>query len=248
MNYAIELGVQQTARTIEQALRYQSPLQIEPRTWEDAGTLDGRLTGANNESLFAECEVAPDLAPESLVGTYCDVALHLGQDRFIFSTHVTGTQRNGDKTWIELARPARINVCQRRRLWRTRLAKSSDVRVQWHLAGVSHTAIGRLCNISGDGLACLVDAPVAASLSVGEPVSVQFALPQNPDIFSLRATLRAKSPGADDRRVMLGIQFDEPASTCPGGAAHGLQAYLVAYYGGQDDIDDLTPVQKETSS
>lgn len=231
MDYAIELGSQQSVRTLEQAVRYQATVLLEPATWPTNDGLKGRLVEAGPKALRVEITEPPMLALDSLVNVYCDGVLLLGQDRFLLNEHVIGAELQGDRWYVELARPARLLVCERRRFWRVRLAESSELRLTWDQDGASRSAVGQLCNISGEGLACLIDTPAAQSIRIGEEVLTTFELPGCETRFDLAAVLCSRTPAADREKTILGMQFLEPASSGKGGPVQRLSEFLLRRYG-----------------
>jgi len=231
MKYAIELSAAQSARTLELAVRHGATALLEPRTWVDAQGLKGRLLDVNTEILRVEVTETPLCSLELIVGVYCDTSLLLGQDLFMFCTNVVQAERPDDHWHIALARPARLQVCQRRRLWRVQLAESSCVRLQWGPSDSLSTATGRLLNISGDGLACLVDVPTAEDIAIGDVVMTSFSLPGCDRPFELAAVLCNKTEASDAGRRILGMQFLEPASSGMSAATRDLNAFLLKRYG-----------------
>lgn len=231
MEYAIDLNPRQSARTLEQAVRYQATALLDPGAWPDIDGLKGRLVALGAETVRVEITEWPMLSPDTLVASYCDVALQLGQDRFLFSTHATGAEKCSDRWFVDLARPTTLQVCQRRRFWRVKLAESSRVHLRWGANGVPGHITGWLCNISGEGLACLVEIEAAADLLIGETIAASFELPGCDEPFQLDAVLCNKTPTAEQDRVIVGMQFLEPASSATAGPAGRLNEFLLHRYG-----------------
>ncbi len=231
MEYAIDLSARQSARTLEQAVRYQATVLIEPGLWPDANGLKGRLVALDAESLRAELTESTMLRPSNMVGSYCDVSLLLGRDRFLFSTHALDAERTGERWSVSLARPEKLRVYQRRRFWRVKLAESSRVRLRRDADHEGDEIVGWLCNISGEGMACLVEADAAQRLHVGETIAASFALPGAGPAFDLDAVLCNKTPNAENEKMILGMQFLPPASSGTTDAARRLSEFLLRRYG-----------------
>jgi hypothetical protein len=246
MEYAIDLNARQSARTIGQAVRYQATALIEPGMWPDTDGLKGRLVALGPDTVRVEITEPPILTPDAAVGNFCDVTLLLGNDRFVFNTHAVSAERAGANWHLDLARPAKLQVCQRRRFWRVNLAESSQVQLRWEQGGADGRdgrdgcdgcedcegrVTGSLCNISGEGLACLVEADAASDLLIGETVSTSFELPGCSERFELDAVLCNKTPTARQDRLIIGMQFLEPASLGMSGPARRLNEFLVQRYG-----------------
>lgn len=231
MEYAIDLSPRQSARTLEQAVRYQATVLIEPGLWPDSDGMKGRLAALEADNLRAELTEPSMLRPSAMVGSECDVTLLLGHDRFLFTTHASDAGHSDKRWWVSLARPTRIQVCQRRRFWRVKLAESSQVQLRRDAEGAGSEIRGWLCNISGEGMACLVEAGEAEELRIGETIATSFALPDGGPPFRLDAVLCNKTPNAESDRIILGMQFLEPASSGTSGPARRLNEFLVQRYG-----------------
>ena len=145
---------------------------------------------------------------QPLLGTYCDITLHLGETRYLFSTDVLGVEMHNDAVQIQIARPTQIQVAQRRRFWRFGLAQSSQVQMTW---SNPDGGVGWLCNVSPDGLACRGNTRVADQLGIGEQLRVEFSLaPGDPEHFALQAVLCNKTPAGTKNTMILGMQFLKP--------------------------------------
>ena len=106
MPFAIDLSPRQSTRTLEQAMRHRAEVLVEPRTWEEADPLSCRLepapeTGSRREGgarlivlsyePSAENQTGPQPSIEQfcrLVGTYCDLAIRLGENIYLCSSDV----------------------------------------------------------------------------------------------------------------------------------------------------------------
>ncbi|HPD30435.1 MAG TPA: hypothetical protein PLL20_10595 [Phycisphaerae bacterium] len=258
MAYAIELSARQSSRTLEQAVRHHAEILIYPRLFEDGDPIVSRLVsietpigwqsrrpclvletfsaGPVNRNDTADKGESEAAGLDSLVGTYCDVMLQLGENRYLFSSDVVavqGASGTGARPRIYLARPETVQVAQRRRSWRFRPAQSSRVEMTWINAEKSKTeGIGWLCNVSAEGLACRTEMAVAEQLGIGEQVCLSFALtPGDPERFVIDAVLCNKTPAGTEGTMILGLQFlvgqGHQASAA---AAEALRRKLLARY------------------
>jgi hypothetical protein len=264
MAYAIDLSARQSSRTLEQAVRHHAELSLQPRIWSEDTTVACRLLSietpigwqSRRPCLVVEiCGEAPsdpscsdpdgaasrngDLESEpmgTLIGTYCDATIQLGENRYLFCSDVVAVQgpsTPGGRSRIYLARPENVQVAQRRRSWRFRPAQSSRVELTWTNAEKTRSeGIGWLCNVSADGLACRADAALAEQLGIGEQVSISFALtPGDPERFSLDAVLCNKTPAGTEGTMILGLQFmTGQGHQASASAAEGLRRKLLARY------------------
>ena len=233
MAYAIDLSTRQSSRTLEQAVRHHAEIMIYPRIVAADDPIVSRLVSIETPIGWQSrrpCLVletyngipVPQGDPaggepeagtiESLIGTYCDVTLQLGENRYLFCADVVAVQgpsSPGARPRIYLARPETMQVAQRRRARRFRPAQSARVEMTWTNAEKSKTeGIGWLCNVSAEGLACRTENNVAEQLGIGEQISLGFALtPGDPERFVLDAILCNKTPAGTEGTMLLGLQF-----------------------------------------
>jgi hypothetical protein len=240
MSYAIDLNQRQSARTLEQAVRYQATVYLEPRMWGDGTVVRCQLEACelpgHSRRLYAaplvlatcaedeqaatassglsgravEAKIVERYSP--LIGTYCDAAVEMGENRYLFSADVTrveplGPGRTGAR--IYLTRPDVIQVAQRRRFRRIQLPQASQVEIRWRNEdGSSAGGVGWLYNIGQDGIACRSDTLLADRLCIGQEVSIDFSLrPGEAEHFILDAVVCNKTPAGTQDRTILGMQF-----------------------------------------
>ncbi len=149
---------------------------------------------------------------EDLVGTYCDLTVRLGEQRYLLScdvVHVERYSQDPDDVRIFLSQPQTLQVAQRRRFRRIRLSQSAQVELSW--GGADHAAnssLAWLCNLSVDGLACRLDARMADQILIGDRLRACFSLtPGDTQRFELDAVLCNKIPAGTEGKVILGLQF-----------------------------------------
>lgn len=258
MAYAIDLSARQSSRTLEQAVRHHAEILIYPRIIADGDPIVSRLVSIETPigwqsrrpclvlETFNGLNIQPNCTADkgdseattldSLVGTYCDVMLQLGENRYLFCSDVVAVQGpsgSGARPRMYLARPESMQVAQRRRSWRFRPAQSSRVELTWINAEKSKTeGIGWLCNVSAEGLACRCEMAVAEQLGIGEQITLSFALtPGDPERFVLDSVLCNKTPAGTEGTMILGLQFllgqGHQASAA---AAEALRRKLLARY------------------
>jgi len=241
MSYAIDLNERQSARTLEQAIRYQAIATLEPRAWPAEEAIRCRLepsdlaekhgkrlyaaplvlvtcqedalaiTAASGfSSRAADIQAVERFSP--LIGTYCDVVMEVGENRYLFSSDVArvepaGPGRPGVRFY--LTRPDVIQVAQRRRFRRIQLPHASQVEIQWRGEdGRTTGGVGWLYNIGQDGIACRTDTLLADRLCIGQEVTIDFALrPGEPEHYVLDAVICNKTPAGTQDRTIIGMQF-----------------------------------------
>lgn len=161
MAYAIDLNPRQSARTLEQAIRHQATVLLEPRIWTAGSAVHCQLeswpamspTGRRMQAaplvmttvVTAGDSSAADV-PEpraaflaferysELVGTYCDAVVELGENRYLLSSDITRVEPagpGGAGARLYLSRPETIQVMQRRRFKRVQLPQAAQVEIRW---------------------------------------------------------------------------------------------------------------------
>jgi hypothetical protein len=204
MKYVIPLNEGQSSRILEQAARTHSQVLIEL----PGGSLDsisGQIVSCDESVVLVATTRAMDDDSAPSPGRCADVQLFSDQ-RYFFSTHIVDHGSDAEPRRLVLERPPTINVLQRRRFLRTRLAPSSDVQ----LSGVGGEGpidcAGTLLNLSGEGLACRTTPDGAAQLSIGQSVQVRFEVPEGPAPFELAGTVCNLTPASGPGPI-IGIQF-----------------------------------------
>lgn len=237
MPFAIDLNPRQSARTLQQAIRHRAEVLLEPRLWEQPEPIACRLepspeSGMRRDGGSRVIVLSYDLASEPtgvptempaepraridqfgrLVGSYCDLAIRLGDNVYLCSADVVKVVRPAEPDvplLIHLTRPETLQVAQRRRFRRFQLADSAKVRITWRREGEpANEGIGWLCNVGADGMACRTDNHVADRLWIGETVRVDFTLaPTDPQRFVFDAIICNKTPAGTEGKAIVGLQF-----------------------------------------
>ena len=236
MPFAIDLSPRQSVRTLEQAIRHHAEVLLEPRTWTNLEPITCRIERATPQSahdlppsktILLSCDLneigdawrSLSNAPHQqdgvldtfnrLVGTYCDMAIRLGQQVYLCSADVVKVEPpapHNATIRIHLTRPDAIQVGQRRRFRRVRLADSTKVRLSW--GPKAEEGIGWLCNISPEGLACRVEAQVADHLWIGDKLHTELTLtPTDTQPFVFQAVICNKTPAGTEGKMIVGMQF-----------------------------------------
>lgn len=207
MKFAFEIAPRHSARLIEQARRQGIAVEVHPRTWDDDRVLVGSLTDSAAEGLRVEltAEAPPDLA--GLLGTHCEARFSFNDNRYLFGTTVLDANPEPPSAWIDLASPGQLLVAERRKFWRTPLAQATEVRILLGSESDSASVRAMLCNLSPKGLACSVTGSDIDALLIGEPVYLEFELPQSDDLYRLPGTVCNKTPAGSEDKYIVGLQF-----------------------------------------
>ncbi len=208
MQLAIDLTPRQAARVLEQALRAQAGLEIEPRNLPGDEPLHGKLVGREGELLSVEILSGKlALPPSVLIGAFCEVRTALSGELYLFTTCVFDALESSTPTRLLLVIPEVIQVANRRQFERTNATVASQVRV-W-TAGQQTPFVGLLANVSADGLACnLPEVALDETLSLDDELRVSFELAGFDEIFELPAVACNKTLTRDQQQLSLGLKFN----------------------------------------
>ncbi|MFQ6047752.1 MAG: PilZ domain-containing protein, partial [Phycisphaerae bacterium] len=198
MRYAIDLNPRQAARVLEQAIRCQATIMLEPSVCGYFDALSGFVASGDRHSLMVELTDPPDHSLSDVRGLYCDVELLLVPHRYMFCSDIIDVRELGSNQTLVLARPETMQVAQRRRFWRLAVAETSTVRLSLPSRPDARPAEAVVYNISGDGMACCIDRSAAADLLIGDLVHVGFELPHCPKPFDFDAVLCNKTPASSE--------------------------------------------------
>ncbi len=204
MQYAIDISERQSRRVLEQGVRMQSQLLIEPVGIPER-TILGFIASGDSDVLVAELTGPPHPWLRELVGRNAGVQL-FQEERYLFNSKILGGPTWHEGEQITLQSPRVLQVMQRRRFWRAKLAPSSMVNLHWNTNSRALHTNGPLLNVSSEGLACKLDAGAAQSIGIGGRVRAEFKIPQSSSIFRFEAVIRNCSPASDESWI-LGMEF-----------------------------------------
>ena len=165
MQYAIEISERQSRRVLELAVRMQSQLLIEPVGIPERTVL-GFVASGDPDVLVAELTGPAHPWLRELVGRNAGVQL-FQDERYLFNSKILSGPTWHEGEQVTLESPGIVQVMQRRRFWRAKLAPSSPVSLRWTSNGRSLHTNGPLLNVSSEGLACKLDAGAAQSIGIG---------------------------------------------------------------------------------
>ncbi|MCG3125327.1 MAG: hypothetical protein CHACPFDD_00145 [Phycisphaerae bacterium] len=227
MLYALDLTRRQSNRVLEQALRTQAVVEIEPRNWPDAPPISGHiLSNDGRQMVIALDDDGRALPIASFAGMFCDVKTMLSEQIYIFGASIVEASAQTVPHTLTLATPETVQVSNRRRFIRRTLARASQVEIVVD-EGLD-SFVGEFGNISGNGLSARVPREADDALLIGEPVRVRFAMPCMKERFDLRGILTNKTASPDKATLTIGVQFEPPATSDPRAAAaiERLRAFL----------------------
>ena len=204
MKTTIRLDQNATRTAIEQSIRNNAQIILDtpasPQT-----TINGFLISGDEKTLLMEITGKPAVDPNSLVNAHAEAQLYAEQ-RYHFSAQIAACPKWGDTQALALLRPDTIQVVDRRRFWRAKLAPSSRVSLEWTHCGSKQKHVAVLLNISVDGLACRLDDLGASAVEISDTLHATFNLPGENTPFELEAVVHNKMP-ASPGCTILGLQF-----------------------------------------
>ncbi|WP_320046871.1 PilZ domain-containing protein [uncultured Ilyobacter sp.] len=237
MQLAIDLTARQAARVVEQAVRAQPEIELEPRNLPEDEPLRGKLIGREGEMLAVELASMRAATPLAvLMGAFCEIRVQLSGEMYLFTTHVLDAAEDGKQQRIMIAQPDMVQVLNRRGFERTNATVASQVRVR--VPSQPSPAIGLLANVSPDGLACnLPGTALDHALALGDELRVSFELAGFDEIFELPCVLRNKDIMRDKQQLFLGLEFN--VRTGDKADELGLQRLRAALYELMTDMTNL---------
>jgi len=226
MRFAYELNPRQSSRVFEQAVRSGVTIRLDPHYSSGLEPFAVQLIDEDKSTLTFRILDEQAGAAEGLVpGMYCQGQFSLGGVVYLFSTYIIDFDEHAG--WICTARPETIQILERRKFVRTRLASSSPVLLRWPER--DKHAIADLLNIGGEGMAFRVPRRLADELLIGENIELEFDLPGLKRHFRFMAIICNKTPASSEEKVIIGVQFRIPEDDSETSEAlEELRRFLVA--------------------
>ncbi len=245
---ALELTQRQVARVIREAIHNRARLEIETRIAENVTPLCGQITGQTGNRLRVQLEPSDvEISPDRWIGAFCDVRMTLSGALYLLTSCVLDVRSETGQAVLELATPANIQLCNRRRFERTSATIAS--RVYLWPAGAESPHLGLLHNIGPHGLACrFPGTQLDEHLLLGDPVRVGFELPGFDEAFELPATVCNKSARQQRNELLVGLEFTPADDDVVGQHTLArLQACLVELVSQQNSETDEPPCDHDAS-
>jgi hypothetical protein len=204
MDAALAVDPKESDQVLNAAMRTHAQIILESAAFPNT-TINGYLVSGDDNTVLLEVSGHLPAPVERLIDTRCEARLYCEQ-RYCFSTSITGAPRWGKSRALAISRPHAVTVLDRRRFLRAKLAPSSKVELQWTHRGEARTHTASLLNISADGLACKAESAATASLERDSRVQAGFELPHQPQPFTLEAAVMNRTP-ASEGHMIIGLQF-----------------------------------------
>lgn len=204
MSGNVKLSPDDSRRLIESAVSNRAPVILESAKFP-AITINGALISADEQALLMEVTGTPAVSFDAIVGATVNVQVY-DERRLTFPTRINAAPQWGRSRAISLDRPRHVQVVERRRFLRAKLAPSSHVTLEWQADGQTHRHTATLLNISIEGIACRVERAAADAIQKRTQLTAMFELPGAGKPFVLRAIVSNKTPASEGWSI-LGIQF-----------------------------------------
>lgn len=225
MNLSLNLTPRQAARVMEQAVRANVHVTLEPRSRVDLGTFDGVVSCREGNLLRVDlpnCGNRGHLI--ELIGAFCDARLHLDDELYLFTSNILDVVDDLEPPRLLLAIPEQLQVLNRRRFERTSAVIASQARL-W--PDGQPAAVGLLASVSASGAAINLPGPDADEyLYVGDAVRVNFEIAGFNGRFEVPATICNKSMNADRSVLTVGVEFAKSGNVADRQELARLQATL----------------------
>ncbi len=209
MQYGFDLNPRQARRITLQAIGERASVWLEPHGWPDPDPVLTEFLDADDAQWKLALEPDPTLTASRLVGRCVDGTFTVAEQRYQFSSYVIGVQPQRSPDQLLIARPESLLVVQRRRYKRHQLKKSSAVRMCWSMGEHTTAALGDLLNTGPEGMACSLPCDTVETLLVGNPVQIEFNLPEIARRFMLDAEVVGKTASSSPDRMVVGVCFVE---------------------------------------
>jgi c-di-GMP-binding flagellar brake protein YcgR len=212
MQGLLDLTHRQAVRMLEQALRAQARVEIEPCGSDR--TISGYFSGRERDLLRIDLhDHGRDWPLLPLAGAFCEVCVVLSGQMYRFSSCIVTAEDAGATQRLTLAAPTMIQVCNRRRYDRRAFAESPIIQVftQQH----RDPLIGTLTEIGLGGLACCLPAAADEELLIDDTVRLRVQLPGGREFFELSACVCLKNGLHKGEDITVGVEFclDAPGVT-----------------------------------
>jgi len=227
-----QLGSDQTRRALKLAVRERASIMLESDQNSAAAEYIGYILDGNENGLVVILNANANLAADPRnIDRRWNVRFFLGEETYLFSARILDIDGTGPLPAIRLALPDGLFAEARRKFQRARFAESADVEITFVDDRPPASATGKLCNVSADGIAVLVDENITRDRPPHPTVTVRFDLPHCGEPFVLPSFVRALTPAGTHEKTIIRLQFVRNASVRSDRLLQNLQRYLDDYFG-----------------
>lgn len=212
---AVEMEPKPSQQMLERARRERATVTVLPKSRQHDAPLVGTVCDVDEDCLKVSLEGEIVGHPGLLRTTLCEVELFLSDARCFFCSEVVDFIGQSVAWTMQLARPERMHLLQRRRFMRAKLQPSAHVELYGADYCGPEPARGQLLNVSPDGLACKVPVEVGDALGIDDLLAIGFTLWPDSEPFTVAARVKNKTTAGSSEWMILGLQFQCDEGTRP---------------------------------
>lgn len=223
MQFCYELTDRQSARVIEQAIREQATIRLDPHYSSGLEPFAVQMTGEDAEYLtFHILEDQGDAGQGLMPGQYCQAQFSLGESVYLLSVYVI--ELDAASLTLKTGRPKLVQILERRKFIRTSVAAPTMLTLRW--LSQDRQAQASLFNVGGGGLAFRVSKDLGDDIAVGDLLEIDFELQGIPRQFTFKVNICNKTITSDEQSVIVGSQFQEAPEDSQLGDLDELRRFL----------------------
>ena len=202
----IEIAEGPSVRIVEQAVRRKAVVVFRPVGDRELSSMTGCIVEGTRETLSVQIEEG--IEETSVRGAHYDAVLKMDGQEYFFGADILSVAEQSDGWLIQLNRPTMLQMWQRRKFIRAKVADSTTVGISAAGEFERTKFEGAMLNVSEDGLACRVEKAVADYYAVDEVVGLKFKMQDCEKDIACNAKIKAKTPGGTPGTIILGMQFE----------------------------------------
>ncbi|GJM24267.1 MAG: hypothetical protein DHS20C16_06820 [Phycisphaerae bacterium] len=201
---AIELDHQASSRLLERVQRSNASLTLAFSQCGEERVCDVQIQKADAQSIWLESN-SGDRLEDILPSTCLEVQFALDGQAYFFSSSTLTC----DEAHVEIGRPARLHIWQRRRFMRASVSESATVILTDATATGCVKGKGAMLNVSQDGLACRLRREEADRINIDEKIGVKFELGQERTCIEFCGRVKSKTAGGSANSIIVGVCFGQ---------------------------------------
>lgn len=195
-----------TVRLLQTAASQHVVALLELRGDAERAPFDAEIIALTDAGLRMRPRTA---CPNAIIGVNCDAQVQINDVAYVFESHIVGIETEAGQPVLALSIPDQLTVLERRLKPRVRLARSADVHLRWGSTMEPQNAVAKLLNLSTTGIACQLDAALAAGVLIGDAADIALPLGDDEDWVHLPATVRNKMESSSPTAVIVGMEFNQ---------------------------------------
>jgi c-di-GMP-binding flagellar brake protein YcgR len=207
--YAYDLGIRQSARVLEHAMRVQATVWAESIGQSEIRSFSGQISAVDKETVWVKISVkSPDLG-DLVPGQYYQLVICLDENRYLTVCDLLESQGGEEGPVLVFSRPKSLQVMQRRRFARCSPGHAYPVQISWETTDeeVRTPVLGQIHDLSLHGLSVRVPDAMDSHLYIGDTVYVRFTLTVREPEYFTAAVICHKELQQESSELTVGLQF-----------------------------------------